>query len=81
MDDGFILMIEYKGKSYELETKFVRIGFIHQFHVHIDGRTLVFEFDEERNYRVMDASGNASRPMDAELIEAIVQRIFSLHKE
>lgn len=79
MDDGFILTVEYKGKSYELETKFVRIGFIHQFHIHIDGRTLVFEFDEERDYRVFDASGDNSKPMDTGLIEAIVNKVSSLH--
>ncbi|HEY1032085.1 MAG TPA: hypothetical protein VGD89_09940 [Flavipsychrobacter sp.] len=79
MDDGFILTVEYKGKTYELETKFVRIGFIHQFHVHVDGRTLVFEFDEEGDCRVIDASGDISKPMDAGLIEAIVHKVSSLH--
>lgn len=79
MDDGFILTVEYKGKIYELETKFIRIGFVHQFHVHIDGRTLVFEFDEERKYRVIDASGDASKSMDEGLVESIVQKISSLH--
>lgn len=79
MDDGFILTVEYKGKTYELETKFVRIGFIHQFHIHIDGMTLVFEFDEERDYRVIDASGDTSKPIDAGLIYAIVHKVSSLH--
>lgn len=79
MEEGFKLNVSYKDKEYELETKFVRIGYIHQFHVSIDNSTLIFEFDEERNYRVIDA-GNSARQFDSGLIEMIVQKISSLHK-
>lgn len=79
MDDGFILTVNYNGKIYELETKFVRLGYIHQFHILIDGRTLVVEFDEERNYRVIDTLADTSKPMDTELLEKIVAKVSSLH--
>lgn len=79
MDDGFILKVDYNGKTYELESKFIRLGFIHQFHIHIEDRTLVFEFDEDREYRVMDASEGSSKSIDTGLIEAILHKISTLH--
>lgn len=68
MDDGFVLQVATNGKEYNLAAKFIRIGYIHQFHVDIDGRTLIFEFDEERNYRVIDTSGNNSSLPDVSLV-------------
>lgn len=79
MEEGFKLNVSYKDREYELETKFVRIGYIHQFHVSIDNSTLIFEFDEERNYRVIDAA-NSVKQYDSGLIEMIVEKISSLHK-
>jgi len=79
MEEGFKLNVSYKDKEYELETKFVRIGYVHQFHVCIDNSTLIFEFDEERNYRVIDAT-NSAKQLDNILIEKIVEKISSLHK-
>ena len=79
MDEGFTLLVTSKGKEYSLTAKFIRIGYIHQFHVDVEGSTLIFEFDEESNYRVIDPSANTSA-MSASLIEAIVNKISSLHQ-
>jgi hypothetical protein len=79
MEEGFKLNVSYKDKEYQLDTKFVRIGYVHQFHVSIEDSTLIFEFDEERNYRVIDA-GNSTRQFDTGLIETIVEKISSLHR-
>jgi len=79
MDDGFILSLEYKRKLYELKAKFCRVGYIHQFHIEVENRTLIFEFDEERNYRVIDGS-DSSKAIDPDFLQAIVNKISSLHE-
>lgn len=82
MDDLFTISFSYKGRQYDLETKFVRVGYVHQFHLQFDGRTLIFEFDEEREYRVIDASSSPQsglKNIDVGLLEMIVDKISSLH--
>lgn len=74
MEQKFTLSFEHKKKQYDLEAKFVRLGYIHQFHVSIEGCTLIIEFDEERNYRVIENSG---KPFDQEFLQALVNKISS----
>ena len=57
---------------------FQRVGYIHQFHVQLDGQTLIVEFDEERNYRVIGESlGNSE--VDQSFLKALVEKVSSLH--
>ncbi len=77
MSESFDLTVHYNGKDYEVEARFVRLGYIHQFHINIDGNTLIIEFDEERSYRVIDPSGKAL--IETGMIEAVVEKISSLH--
>ena len=82
MDNRFTISFSYNGRQYDLDTMFVRVGFVHQFHVQLDERTLIFEFDEERDYRVIDASSPASsglKKIKEEFLEMIVDKISSLH--
>jgi len=53
MDDGFLLPVTYQGKEYEFETGFQRYGYIHRIAVNINNVTVLFEPDEERNYRAL----------------------------
>ncbi|MBW7892603.1 MAG: hypothetical protein H3C48_16575 [Chitinophagaceae bacterium] len=77
MDDSFILTVPYNGKNYELNTKFIRLGFIYQFHIGIEGRTFIFERDEEHGYRVIDTAANG-KEIDKSLLKAIVDKLSSL---
>ncbi|MET0391481.1 MAG: hypothetical protein ABW019_00015 [Chitinophagaceae bacterium] len=77
MEDGFMLPVPYKGETLELDAKFVRLGFIYQFHISIDGRTLIFERDEEQEYRVIDTAAQG-RETDHGLMEAIVGTLKAL---
>lgn len=82
MDDLFTISFSHKGRQYDLDTKFVRVGYVHQFHVQLDERMLIFEFDEEREYRVIDASSqqrSSLKKIDAELVKMIVDGISALH--
>ena len=79
-DNAFTLSFVYKDETHNLKAKFIRLGYIHQFHVQVDEKVLIIEFDEERQYRVLESSpsGNATEPG---LLEAIVHEIQQLHSD
>ncbi len=77
MEDSFILSVLYKGQPLELITKFVRLGYIYQFHISLEGRTIIFERDEERNYRVIDTISNG-QTIDQGLLQSIIEKLSSI---
>lgn len=79
MDNSFTLSFEHKGKQYDLASVFTRVGFIHQFHIQMNGGTLIIEFDEEHNYRVIDAEPSKATNIDPDLLKALVDKVSSLH--
>lgn len=79
MENSITLSFEYKDKLYNLDSVFVRAGFTHQFHIQLDGNILIIEFDEERNYRVIDADTTKTSNIEIDLLQAMVNKISSLH--
>lgn len=79
MDNVFNLSFDHNGRQYDLEAVFQRVGYIHQFHVQLDGQTLIVEFDEERNYRVIGSNGARDSGVDQNFLKALVEKISSLH--
>lgn len=61
MSESFIISFMYAGKSYDIESKFVRVGYIHQFHLNVLNVPLIVEYNEERNYRIIDPDGTAGK--------------------
>ena len=51
MADSFNLPVEFNGKELTYPAQIMRYGFTHKVHVMIDDVLVVFEPDEERNYR------------------------------
>jgi len=51
MDDEFALPAEYKGHRYLFKPTLLVFGFTHKFRVDVNGQVILFEPDEERNYR------------------------------
>lgn len=78
MDNVFNLSFDHNGRQYDLEALFQRVGYIHQFHVQLDGHTLIIESDEERDYRVIGTE-RQERNIDPGLMKALVEKISSLH--
>lgn len=79
MEEAFILSLTYKEQLCKLSAKFFRVGYIHQFHVEIGGRTLIFELDEERQYRVIDTNPDSKNEIEPGLIEATIHKLSSLN--
>lgn len=78
MSESFIISFTYSGKTHDIESRFVRLGYIHQFHLNIQDTPLIVEYDEERNYRIIDSEGNAGR-IDTGLLQELIQAISTLH--
>lgn len=78
MSESFTISFTYAGKRYDIEGKFVRIGYIHQFHLNVLNTPLIVEYDEERNYRIINPEGSSAK-IDSGLLEELVQTISKLH--
>ena len=79
MENSFTLPFEFNDKKYEAEAVFIRMGFIHQFHVQLSEHRLIIEFDEERSYRIINAEGAKDINVDAEMLKALVDKVSLLH--
>lgn len=45
--------VRYKGQELMLKASLVVTGYTHKFNVDVNGQIIVFEPDEERNYRAV----------------------------
>lgn len=79
MDERFVVEFTYKGIAYNIEAQFVQLGYIHRFHVVVNDEPLIIEFDEDREYRVINPAGTSSKINDVGLLQALVEKISSLH--
>lgn len=53
MFDLFDLPVEYKGKEMLFPAELLPMGFTHKIKVNVQGTDVLFEPDEERNYRAV----------------------------
>ena len=77
MGNSFILSFVYNNKTYNLNTKFVRLGYIYQFHIAIENSTLIFEKDEEQQYRVIDPNRGITK-VDKDFLQAVINNLSKL---
>ena len=71
--EDFDLPIEYKGVEHVFKGSLVTFGHTHKFQVDVNGQIVIFEPDEERNYRAVityEKIGN-SKHIDEELLKSI----------
>jgi len=53
MDELFELPVDYKGREIILPGKLVRRGYSYRLHISVEEVDVVFEPDEERNFRAI----------------------------
>ena len=83
MDEPFVITVNYKGVEREFEAKLQVFGYSHRFHVAVDGTEVLFERDEEGNYRALlppsdnpeNVPRNAGKPPDSGLLQGIAEAI------
>jgi hypothetical protein len=77
MDEPFTISIFYQGDEYEYDARLVTLGYTHKFFVIINGMEVIYEPDDERNYRAIlkDADLSKIKDSDVELIKAVGDKI------
>jgi len=76
MGEFFTLTVICKGEERQFDSELRVMGYTHKIAVNIDGTEVLFEPDEERNYRavISDADINKNR-IDIELIKLIAAEL------
>ena len=81
MDEPFLIPVNYKGIEWEFEATLQIFGYTHRFNVLVEGTEVIFERDEEGQYRAilsqeaLAAQGKGSRSIDPGLLEHIALQI------
>jgi hypothetical protein len=80
MSDLFELPVEYKGKELLLPAELLRMGFTHKISVTVSGIDILFEPDEERNYRAVLAETDRDKisSLPTDLLQLICQTLDEL---
>lgn len=82
MDDTFELPVTFRGKELLFPAQLLQLGYTYKIQVDIEGQIVLFEPDEERNFRAMidPSQEGKGKPIDRELLQAIVDVIEDLVK-
>jgi hypothetical protein len=80
MDEDFDLPVFYKGKEMHFPARLLTMGYIYKIEVDVHGQAVLFERDEERNWRALIDPPMVSKPgqTDIELLRIIGQTIEAI---
>lgn len=80
MFDLFELPVQYKGKEMLFPAELLPMGFTHKIKVNIEGTDILFEPDEERNYRAVITQPDLDKmpSFNKELLQLICQTLDEL---
>jgi hypothetical protein len=81
MEDGFELPVNYKGKDLTFPARLQVFGYSYKVQVEVNGQLIIFERDEERNWRVLSTEENQDfkRP-EKGLLQAVAESLEELTK-
>jgi hypothetical protein len=71
MDEPFFIPCRYKGVDREFTATFQAFGYTFRFHVDVDGTDVIFERDEEGNFRAIIPPDTLKQPPDRILLQEI----------
>lgn len=80
MADQFTLEITYKGESRSFEGELRQVGYLHKIYIQVNGMEVIFEPDEERNYRAVIPADQDPDKMDKDLLYAIIRELETFLK-
>jgi hypothetical protein len=82
MEEPFDLMIEYKGENYNFDAALVVYGYTYKFNVEVNGHIIVFEADEEGNYRALINPDELEKKqnIEIELLKKIAEALEAIVK-
>ncbi|SEJ38922.1 hypothetical protein SAMN05216327_109191 [Dyadobacter sp. SG02] len=77
MNETILLPVDYLGEVLEVPLTIVPLGYTYQLHMQVEGKTLIFEKDDQGEYRVI----NTARDTDGvskDFVAAIVATLQAL---
>ncbi len=75
MGEHFTLQVNYNNKVESFEGELRQLGYTHKIYIVVNGADVVFEPDEERNYRVIIDHPEMADKLDKSLLQAIVNEL------
>lgn len=82
MEDEFEIPVHYQGQEPAFPSKLVMRGYTHGIQVEVNGQQIMFEPDEDQNYRALlqEADLNKDSKIEVGLLQAIAKVIESTRK-
>lgn len=80
--DEFELALHFKGKDILLPVKLINYGSSYKLEVKVEGTNVLFEPDEERNWRALISYEDiqANKKLDKDLLQLIAAELDSILK-
>ncbi|MBN8787239.1 MAG: hypothetical protein J0I84_09120 [Terrimonas sp.] len=78
MNESFELPVQYRNKTILLPAELKIWGYSHRILVTLQEQVIIFELDEERNYRALISDGEKLPAL--EMIKAITESLESIFK-
>ncbi len=80
MEDPFFIPVVYRGAELQFEAGLVRRGYTYSLHVNIRDAVVVFERDEEGNWRALMPAEEKAKAPETELLRAVADAIGEIVK-
>ena len=77
MNETIMLPVDYQDETIELPLTIVPQGYTYQLHIEVEERTLIFEKDDQGDYRVIDMTGGQEH-VSKSLVLAILETLQAL---
>ena len=83
MDEQFELPVFFNNAELSFPTRLLNYGYSYKLEVDMDGTKLLFEPDEERNWRALIAYEelDANKKLSVDLLKAVASSIEEIMKE
>ena len=75
MDEPFFLPVTYKGVEQQFEASLQRRGYVHVLEIRVQEVVIIFERDEEGEWRALASQDQGGKMPDVELLRAIGEAI------
>ena len=82
MEDEFDLPVLFRGEEKSFRARLLLYGYSYKIQVIVDDQPILFEPDEERNWRALidTEDGEKHKPVKVELLQSIAASLESLTK-
>lgn len=75
MEHYFELPLNYRGEERVLKGRLVTFAYNYKFYIVVDGKELVFERDDEHNFRVVSTEAHYETGIDQGLLACIIEAL------